>query len=180
MCAKDNRRCDASFGRVYPFDGNRLLGLDVLGLRGVAQRHVMRRSPDAARAPRAAARWPRSGARGGVVSHTRRWASRPRTCGCGAGAMSAAHISFLVGYSTPLNVQRRSPPRPLVPMALAHLVLPVVGQVLQRSLELAPYVHAQGAGVCVRGRHAATQYVGSCEMIGGRTNGTGNRPHMSP
>lgn len=33
-----------------PFDGNRLLGLDVLGLRGVAQRHVMRRSPDAARA----------------------------------------------------------------------------------------------------------------------------------
>lgn len=129
---------------------------------------------------RAAARWPRSGARGGVVSRTRRWASRPCTCGCGEGAMSAAHISFLVGYSTPLNVQRRSPPRPLVPMALAHLVLPVVGRVLQRSLELAPYVHAQGAGVCVRGRHAATQYVGSCEMIGGRTNGTGNRPHMSP
>lgn len=74
------------------------------------------------------------------------------------------------------------PAAPLVPMALAHLVLPVVGRVLQRSLELAPYVHAQGgAGVCVRGRHAATQYVGSCEMIGGRTNdATGNRPHMSP
>ncbi len=38
------------------------------------------------------------------------------------------------------------PAAPLVPMALAHLVLPVVGRVLQRSLELAPYVHAQGGG----------------------------------
>ena len=39
------------------------------------------------------------------------------------------------------------PAAPLVPMALAHLVLPVVGRVLQRSLELAPYVHAQGGGL---------------------------------
>lgn len=163
-----------------PFDGNRLLGLDVLGLRGVAQRHVMRRSPDGARAR------PGRGALAPVRSSW--WRGLAHT----PVGKSAAHLRVRCRryecrahfvprrILDPVERPAALPAAPLVPMALAHLVLPVVGQVLQRSLELAPYVHAQGAGVCVRGRHAATQYVGSCEMIGGRTNGAGNRPHMSP
>ena len=104
-------------------------------------------------------------------------------------ARLASHISFLVGYSTPLNAQRCSPPRSSFSVASGHLTLLAVGQVLQRSLEPAPVVRRRWSTRgrrplpprCVRARMRARRRSSTPRMcrwliIRARRVASGSRP----